>query len=129
MQKTGLAKIAALSAMGLIPASLLVSAGLIQGFLGFRGMNDVLDAFMLKYQARFLVHPLFLLGGLGLAVGLNALLIVHLSFRRQEHAFSATLTLARGRTLNVAIVALGIFLLSALLAYSIAENFRILPRS
>ena len=121
-------KLALISGVGLIPATIIVSAGLLQTLLGYTGMNDMIDRILAEYrQYHVVIDPAILIGGLVLCVGANALQIFRVRFQVDQESLSATLTLRR-QALNVWLFGLGAGLFSTLLLYALAENFRLVMR-
>jgi fatty acid desaturase len=116
------------SLIALLPAFLLVTVGLLQSGFGITAPNDALDALFQKYAAlKLIIHPLVLLGGLGVAVVLNLLPASQLRWSRESQSLSATITL-KNNLLHWALVGISLMLLGIILVYSVIENFNIIPR-
>jgi hypothetical protein len=95
----------------LLPAVILVSTG----FLG-------LDS------PRAVVNPVLVMGGLLVALLLNAMTIVKVSISREGTDLVGTMTLRlRGTALNVGTLAIGSALLITILIYAFVENFQARP--
>ena len=101
-------RVAVLGLVLLLPALVLVSSGLL-------GLERP-DA---------LVHPVLVMGGLLLALALNALPVFRVRFGHEEGALVGTVSLRlRGAVLNLTALSLGCFLFATLTAYLFVENFR-----
>lgn len=102
-----------------------VSASLLKYGLGMGFLFDPLEAFLSVAQRRDvfnLVSPILFLGGLGLAVALNAYSVMRLNVGREEGAVVGTMRL-EVKLLNLAVIAVGSLLLATLLGYAFLENF------
>lgn len=107
-----------------IPALIIVTGGIQQMILGEPNIWESL----LHLNAQSLaIHPLVVLGGLGLAIGLNAIPLFRFQFQPSTDALSATATV-KWRLPNLAVFGMSVFLLCALLFYAFGENFKIVPR-
>jgi len=114
--------------VALLPAFMLVTVGLLQSGFGITAPNDALDVLFQRYAVlRLIVHPLVLLGGLGVAVILNLLPASQLHWSRESQSLSATITL-KNNLLHWALMGISLLLLGTILLYSIVENFNIIPR-
>ena len=114
--------------VALLPAFMLVTVGLLQSGFGITAPNDALDVLFQRYAVlRLIVHPLVLLGGLGVAVILNLLPASQLHWSRESQSLSATITL-KNNLLHWALMSISLLLLGTILLYSIVENFNIIPR-
>ncbi len=102
------ARVAALSFVLLLPALVLVSSGL----LGFERPDT-------------LVHPTLVMGGLLLAVMLNALLVFRVRFGHEEGGIVGSVFLrVRGAVLNLTALSLSCLLLATIAASLVIENFQ-----
>jgi hypothetical protein len=102
------ARVTALSFVLLLPALVLVASGL----LGFERPDA-------------LVHPTLVLGGLLLAVTLNALLVFRVRLGHEEGGVVGSVFLrVRGAVLNLTALGLSCLLLAAIAAYLVVENFQ-----
>src|SRR5688572_13030774 len=82
-----------LGILGLVPGLLIALPGLIRSLLGISGPNDALYTFLGQLPwLQLLIHPLVILGGVLLALGLNVRPVLHLSWQGQIGALSGTLT-------------------------------------
>jgi fatty acid desaturase len=116
------------SLVALLPAFLLVTVGLLQSGFGITAPNDALDAVFQRYAVlKLIIHPLVLLGGLGIAVILNVLPAAQLHWSRESQSLSATITL-KNNLLHWALIGISLLLLGIILLYSAVENFNIIPR-
>jgi hypothetical protein len=92
----------------LLPALILVTTGVLE-----LARPDVL------------VHPALVMGGLFVALALNALPVLRLALRREEGALVGTVRLqVRDRGLSLLTLGLGVILLAAITAYLLIENFQ-----
>lgn len=102
------ARVAAVSLVLLLPALLLVLSGLF-------GLE----------QPNALLHPLLVMGGLILALALNALPILRVRFGREDGALVGTVSLRlRGSGLNIIALSLSCLLLGTIAFYLFVENFQ-----
>jgi len=102
-------RVAVLGLLLLLPALVLVSAGL----LSFE-LPDVLT------------HPLFVMGGLLLAFALNALSVLRFRVAYEEGALVGAMSLQlRGTVLNLTTLALSCLLLATITVYLFIENFQL----
>jgi hypothetical protein len=102
-----------------------VSASLLKYGLGVGLLFDPLEAFLSVAQRREvfnLVSPVVFLGGLGLALALNAYSVLRLNVGREEGAVVSTVRL-EVKLLNLAVIAVGSLLVVTLLGYVFLENF------
>ena len=101
-------RVAVLGFALLLPALVLVSTGLLH--------LERPDA---------LVHPMLVMGGLLLALGLNALPVFRIRFDHEEGALIGTVSLRlRGTVLNLTALSLSCLLLATITAYLLVENFQ-----
>jgi len=101
-------RVAVLGFALLLPALVLVSTGLLH--------LERPDA---------LVHPMLVMGGLLLALGLNALPVFRIRFDHEEGALIGTVSLRlRGTALNLTALGLSCLLLATITAYLLVENFQ-----
>lgn len=92
----------------LLPALILVTTGVLE-----LARPDVL------------VHPALVMGGLVVALALNALPVLRLALRREDDTLVGTVRLqVRGRGLSLLTLGLGAVLLAAITAYLVVENFQ-----
>jgi len=102
-----------------------VSASLLKYGLGVGLLFDPLEAFLSVAQRREvfnLVSPVVFLGGLGLALTLNAYSVLRMNVGREEGVVVSTVRL-EVKLLNLAVIAVGSLLLVTLLGYVFLENF------
>jgi len=128
MKPSSLHKLALGGAIALEPAGFLVVAGPAQSLLGFRQLNDALDALFASPTFSFtgiIFHPVIILGGLLLGAGMNAVPLVHFTFDSEEQTFIAKVVLKQ-RFFNFMVSAGSVTLPVTILAYSVGENFTIM---
>ena len=102
-----------------------VSASLLKYGLGVGFLFDPLEFLLSEPGRRYvfnLVSPVVFLGGLGLALALNAYSVLRLNVGREEGAVVSTVRL-EVKLLNLAMIAVGSLLLVTLLGYVFLENF------
>lgn len=102
-----------------------VSASLLKYGLGVGLLFDPLEAFLSISQRREifnLVSPFVFLGGLGLAMALNAYAVLRPSVVKEDDAVVCTVRI-RMRFWNTAVVAASSMLLFTLVGYVFLENF------
>jgi len=92
----------------LLPAVLLVSSGLL-------GLE----------QPAVLVHPAVVMGGLVLALVVNAVPLIRVRFGQEEDTLVGSMVVRlRGTLLNLSALALGCLLLATVTGYLFVENFQ-----
>ena len=117
-----------LSLLFLFPAIMLVTIGVLQSGFGITSPNDAMDAMFQKYPSvKLIYHPLLLISGLLTAVLINLLRVMKLQWDSQEQSISATLTI-KNKLMHWILLGVGTFLIAAILAYGVMENFNIIPR-
>jgi hypothetical protein len=102
-----------------------VVASLLKYELGIGFLFDPLDAFLSdrgRQQVFNVISPVVFLGGLGLALALNAYAVVRLNVGREDGAIVGTVRL-EVRFWNIAVAALSLLLLGTLIGYFFVENF------
>ena len=99
---------AALGFVLLVPASILISSGL------------------LKFEVPgVLIHPIAVMGGLLGALVVNLLAVLRVEAEREKDGGIEAVTVRIGaRAFNLAVVAIGAILLATVLGYAFVENFR-----
>ena len=117
-------RLALVGLVGTIPALIIFSGGVMQVIFGEPNIWDYL--FHLTAQS-LIIHPVLVIGGLILAIGLNAVPALKVQFHPMPEALSTTVTL-KWKSFNVAVLALSAFLLCGILLYAFGENFRIVAR-
>ena len=110
--------------VGTIPSLIIVSGGFWQ--LTF-GVPNIWESLLHLTPQSLIIHPVLVLGGLLLAIGLNAVPLFRVQFQPEQNALSTTVTL-HWKLSNLAVLTLSLFLLCAILGYAFVENFRIVPR-
>jgi hypothetical protein len=102
-----------------------VAASLLKYELGIGSLFDPLEVFLSDPQRLRifnLVSPVVFLGGLSLALALNAYAVLQLNVGREDGAVVGTVRL-EARFWNIAVMAVSLLLLVTLLGYFFAENF------
>ena len=102
-----------------------VTASLLKYELGIGFLFDPLEALFAdpgRQHVFNLVSPVVFLGGLGLALVLNAYAVVRLNVSREDGVIVGTVRL-RTRFWNIAVAGVSLLLLVTLVAYFFAENF------
>ncbi|MCA1718151.1 MAG: hypothetical protein LC781_15465 [Actinobacteria bacterium] len=102
-----------------------VSASLLKYGLGVGLLFDPLEAFLSISERREifnLVSPVVFLGGLGLAMALNAYAVLRPSVAREDDALVCTVRI-RMKFWNTVVVAASSLLLFTLVGYVFLENF------
>lgn len=128
MQTKSPTQLALVGAVLSFPAALIVVTGLAQGLFGFPQLNNALDFTFEKISAlKALIHPVVVIGGLLIALGLNALPVFKFTFVPEDGTLVGVLR-TKGRILNLATIAFSACMLVLLFGYSIVENFRIIPK-
>ena len=116
----------AVAGLALLAAPLFfVAASLLKYELGIGVLFDPLDAFLSEPGRQHvfnLISPVVFLGGLGLALVLNAYAVLRLNVGREDGAIVGTVRL-EARFWNIAVAALSLLLLVTLVGYFFAENF------
>ncbi len=120
--------IATIGIISLIPALFLVTSGLLYVGLGIKEVNDALDALSAQSALfRIFIHPAVIIGGILLSLSLNIIPTFRISVHPQDGTLVTTIV-TRLRLLNLVTLALGLFLMTAILFYAFAENFKIVVR-
>jgi hypothetical protein len=101
-------KVAVVSAIFIVPAMLLCLSPLLQ-----------LSA------ANVVIHPVLVLGGLALAIGLNMMRVLSAQIDKGN---IVGLVRIKGRLLNLSVLGLSLVLLVMIMVYGFIENFRVVAR-
>lgn len=117
-------KLAALGLALILPSLLLVTAGVLQTGLGSTQLADFVESLGVS---SILFSPLLILGGLGLALGVNLVSVLRVQFQLEAGVLISTIRV-RGQLLNLGLIGLTGLLLAAILLYGVMENFLIVPR-
>ncbi|MCA1687489.1 MAG: hypothetical protein LC714_02580 [Actinobacteria bacterium] len=102
-----------------------VAASVLKYELGIGFLFDPLEVLLAepgRRQVFNLVSPVVFLGGLGLALVLNAYAVVRLDVGREDGAIVSTVRL-EVRFWNIAVAVMSLLLLATLLGYFFVENF------
>lgn len=128
MEKKPFKRFALIGAVLSFPAALIVVTGVAQGLFGFPQLNNALDtAFEKAAILKTIIHPVVVMGGLVIALGLNILPVFKITFVPEDGTLIGVVR-TRDRILNLLAIAVAGFLLVTLFAYSITENFVIVAR-
>lgn len=128
MEKKSFNRFALIGAVLSLPAALIVVTGLAQGLFGLHQLNDALDALFAKAVVfKTLIHPVVVIGGLLIALGLNALPVFKFTVVPEDRTLVGVIR-TKDRVSNLVTFLLAGFLLAGLFAYSITENFVIIAR-
>jgi len=74
---------------------------------------------------RILTHPVVILGGFALALGMNALSVAHVNGRMEDENFIGSVTISlKGSLMNFAVIGLSLVLLATIVLYLFVENFQ-----
>ncbi|MCH7638487.1 MAG: hypothetical protein IH855_03360 [Bacteroidetes bacterium] len=111
IQKERFGLLATLGFVLSLPALLLFISGMLQSFSG-------IEVMLLPHA---LLHPAVILGGLALALVLNARATLRIRKEDSETGITISLDIAR-RKANLAVLGIGLFLLGAIFAYLFVEN-------
>lgn len=109
-----------LSLVFLIPALLLVLPGLLYSLTGIN-LPDQIGNFLGPVLKSLIDSPWTILGGLFIAIALNALAVVHIEFKNNKDGFR-TLIEIKKKTWNLLLLALAAFLGFTIIGYLLAEN-------
>ena len=101
-------KLAVVGGVFILPAFLLCLSGLLQ-----------LSA------SNVLIHPVLVLGGLMLAIGLNMMPVLKTQI---DEGNSVGVVRIKGRLLNLSLLVLSLLLLTAIMVYGFIENFRVVAK-
>jgi hypothetical protein len=106
-----------------------MSRDVITAVLGFvlllPALVLVLSGILGLEPAGALVHPVLVMGGLLLALAVNAILLFRVRFGQEEGALIGTVSLRlRGTALNLTALSLSCLLLASVTAYLLVENFQ-----
>jgi hypothetical protein len=116
----------ALAGVALLTAPLFfVAASLLKYELGIGFLFEPLEALLSdpqRLRVFNLVSPVVFLGGLGLALALNAYAVLRLNVGREDGAIVGTVRV-QVRFWNIAVTAVSLLLLVTLVGYFFVENF------
>ncbi len=107
--------LAVIGFVALMPAATLLASGVMQTFFGETAISETVFSTL---------HPAIVLGGLMIALTLNAIPLFRIEYHADSVALSGTITL-KGRWRNAMVVVGGCLFLSAIFLYLCLENFRI----
>jgi hypothetical protein len=118
-------RLAGLGFVLLVAPLYFVSASILKYEMGIGLLFDPLEALLSepgRRQVFNLVSPVVFLGGLILALVMNARAVLRLNIGREDGAIVSTVRL-QARFWNIAVTAVSLLLLVTLLGYFFAENF------
>ncbi|HKS38724.1 MAG TPA: hypothetical protein VJW76_16135 [Verrucomicrobiae bacterium] len=119
--------IAIVSLILILPALLLLTAGILDAAVGVEAANRMLAAMTASTPFNLLVSPVIVLGGPLVALALNAWKVFHVSADVVNEEFVIALSVKRlSAHLCFVVTAAGLLLL--LLLYGFVENFQIVAR-
>jgi hypothetical protein len=117
--------------VAVLPAAALVIGGLLISFSGSTATVRWLEATVFNVEGSFyrlVLHPVVVLGGLALALGVNLIPLLGVQVDGAAGTARATVALRLRRT-HLAIAAGGLCLLALILGYAFTENFEVNPRT
>ena len=106
-----------------LPAFIIVSIGLLQNL---SGIEDIGERVGLTPQS-LITHPILVVGGMLLAIGLNVIPIFRIRIEPQQGTLVTTIS-TELKFFNLAVLGLSLFLFCSILGYAFVENFRVVPR-
>ena len=111
----------------MLPAILLAFGGVMQSLFGIYAINNALSPILFDGPLRFLIHPIIVMGGVIIALGINLRSVIHVKLQRQDGALVSTITL-QTQLWNLALIGLCLALGGIIFLYALAENFGIFAR-
>lgn len=108
-----------------IPALIIVALGVSQVLFGETEIHKMIYSFLTPQN--LIIHPVLVLGGMLIAVGLNAAPVFRVQLAPHNGSLVTTI-ITEWKSLNTAVLALSLFLLTNILLYAFVENFRIVAR-
>lgn len=111
-------KLAGLGFVLTIPALILVFGGILQSGFGVPQVNEAVN-----YDL-FIFNPIILMGGLGLAFGLNLISVMRVTFQVQDGSLVSTIKI-QGKPLNLSLVVFIALLCTTIFLYLLVENFQV----
>lgn len=107
-----------------IPALIIVGIGMLS-VIGLGALAETFSHYITPQS--LILHPVLVLGGLLVSIGLNIFPIFKIRFEPQVGALVTMIT-TRFRIANMFASTVSLFLLCAILLYAFGENFRIVVR-
>lgn len=104
-----------------IPAFYLITTGILFSLSGLNLIDPV------QNTIGFILHPVVILGGLGLAFMINLFAVVRPSLHSDQSSLVKPI-FYKDRIRNPLIICICLALLAAILLYGIVENYEIIPR-
>jgi len=98
---------------------------LADGILIFPALLLCLSGLLQLSASNVLIHPVLVLGGLMLAIGLNIMPVLKAQI---DNGNVVSVVRIKGRLLNLSLLVLSLLLLATIMAYGFIENFRVVAR-
>ena len=98
---------------------------LASGILIFPALLLCLSGLLQLSASNVLIHPVLVLGGLMLAIGLNTMPVLKAQI---DNGNVVSVVRIKGRLLNLSLLVLSLLLLATIMAYGFIENFRVVAR-
>jgi xanthine/uracil permease len=98
---------------------------LVSGILIFPALLLCLSGLLQLSASNVLIHPVLVLGGLMLAIGLNMMPVLKAQIDKGN---VVSVVRIKGRLLNLSLLGLSLLLLATIMAYGFIENFRVVAR-
>ena len=112
-----------LSVLMLIPAMLVGVPGVIFSVFGVAApMNTVFETLRSSVWLEWLINPLVVIGGIGLAFLLTAWPVVQLDFNNKQDQFVGSLTIRKGYWLHLGVLGTAVLFMLTIFIYLFAEN-------
>ncbi len=96
------------------------------GILVFPALLLCLSALLQLSASNVLIHPVLVLGGLVLAIGLNMMPVLKAQI---DDGNVVSVVRIKGRLLNLGLLGLSLLLLATIMVYGFIENFRVVAKS
>ena len=98
---------------------------LASGILIFPALLLCLSGLLQLSASNVLIHPVLVLGGLILAIGLNMMPVLK---AQMDEGNVVSVVRIKGRLLNLSLLGLSLLLLATIMVYGFVENFRVVAR-
>lgn len=107
----------------MVPAILLVSTGILYSGFNWAAPMNIMFAFFEENQfLGWLLHPVVVMMGVGIALVIHLLELIKVRVNNQESQIISTVVLRKDRLFSWAVVGLVTFLLLMIFLYLLAEN-------
>ncbi|MBI4546910.1 MAG: hypothetical protein HY707_02955 [Ignavibacteriae bacterium] len=110
-----------------LPAFFIVSVGMLQMMLGMPDLSETIFTSIGLTPQSFILHPIIVLGGMFLAITMNAIPTFRIRLEPQNGSL-VTIIRTELKFFNLAVLGLSLFLLCSILLYAFGENFEIVAR-